>query len=65
MKKTIGQIMGAGGLIGVLYYGYRYIENSNTLSIGDADFAVTTGDYVPILVSAVIMLAGILISKSK
>lgn len=65
MKKTIGQIMGAGGLIGVIYYGYRYIEDSNSFSIGDAEFAVTTGDYVPILISAVVMLAGVLIARSK
>jgi hypothetical protein len=65
MKKTIGQIMGAGGLIGVIYYGYRYFQDSESFEALGADVAVSTGDYVPVLVSAVVMLAGVLIARSK
>lgn len=65
MKKTIGQIMGAGGLIGVLYFGFRYFQDSESFEAFGADVAVSTGDYVPILISAVVMLAGIVIAKSK
>tara|TARA_R110002124_G_C8906620_1_gene510263 strand:- start:1448 stop:1645 length:198 start_codon:yes stop_codon:yes gene_type:complete len=65
MKKTIGQIIGAGGLIGVIYYGYMYFQDSESFEAFGADVAVSTGDYVPILVSAVVMLAGILIARSK
>lgn len=65
MKKTIGQIMGAGGLIGVLYFGFRYFQDSESFEAFGADVAVSTGDYVPVLISAVVMLAGILIAKSK
>ncbi len=65
MKKTIGQIMGAGGLIGVIYYGYMYFQDSESFEAFGADVAVSTGDYVPILISAVVMLAGILIARSK
>jgi len=65
MKKTIGQIMSAGGLIGVLYYGYKYFQDSNSFEAFGADVAISTGDYVPVLISAVIMLAGIIIARSK
>ncbi|MEP1152444.1 MAG: hypothetical protein JXR20_11950 [Balneola sp.] len=65
MKKTIGQIMGAGGLIGVLYFGFRYFQDSESFEAFGADVAVSTGDYVPILISAVVMLAGIVIARSK
>ena len=65
MKKTIGQILGAGGLIGVIYYGYMYFQDSESFEAFGADVAVSTGNYVPVLISAVVMLAGILISRSK
>lgn len=65
MKKTIGQIMGAGGLVGVVYFGYQYIQDSDSFEVLGADVAVSSGDYVPILISAVVMLAGILIARSK
>jgi len=65
MKKTIGQIMGAGGLIGVIYFGYMYFQDSESFEAFGADVAISTGDYVPILISAVVMLAGILIARSK
>ncbi len=65
MKKTIGQIMGAGGLIGVIYYGYMYYQDSESFEAFGADVAVSTGDYVPVLISAVVMLAGIVIARMK
>ncbi|MEP1305055.1 MAG: hypothetical protein ABJK11_01900 [Balneola sp.] len=65
MKKTIGQIMGAGGLIGVIYFGYMYFQDSESFEAFGADVAVSTGDYVPALISAVVMLAGVLIARSK
>ena len=65
MKKIIGQIMGAGGLIGVLYFGYMYFQDSESFEAFGADVAVSTGDYVPVLISAIVMLAGILIARSK
>ena len=65
MKKTIGQILGAGGLIGIIYFGYVYIQDSESFEAFGADVAVSTGNYVPILISAVVMLAGIVIARSK
>ncbi len=65
MKKTIGNILGAGGLIGLIYFTYVYFQNSDSFEVLGADVAVSTGDYVPILISAVVMLAGIVIARSK
>jgi hypothetical protein len=63
MKKTIGGILTAGGLLGVMYYSYQYFQNSETLEAFGADIAVSTGDYTPIIISAVVMVAGIVIAK--
>lgn len=65
MKKTIGNILAGGGLLGVLYFGYQYFQDSESFEAFGADVAVSTGDYVPVLVSAVIMLTGIIIARIK
>ncbi len=65
MKKTIGSILAGGGLVGILYFGYQYFQNSESFEAFGADIAVSTGDYVPILVSAVVMLVGIVITRVK
>ncbi len=65
MKKIIGNILGAGGLIGVIYFGFQYFQDSDTFEAFGADVAVSTGDYVPVLISAIVMLAGVAISRMK
>lgn len=65
MKKTVGSILAGGGLLGVLYFGYQYFQDSESFEAFGADIAVSTGDYVPVLVSAVVMLAGIVITRAK
>lgn len=63
MKKTVGSILTAGGLIGIIYFGYQYFQDSESFEAFGADVAISTGDYTPIIISAVVMIAGIVISK--
>lgn len=63
MKKTIGKILTIGGVLGIVYYGYEYFQDSESFEAFGADVAVSTGDYTPIIISAVVMLAGIVITK--
>lgn len=65
MNKIIGKILTLAGVVGVLYFGYLYLEESESFSVFGADVAVSTGDYVPIIVSGVVLILGVLISKSK
>jgi hypothetical protein len=65
MKKTVGSILSIGGLIGVIYFGYQYLDDSESFEILGADVAVSTGDYVPILISLVILIAGVVIYRTK
>lgn len=65
MKKTIGGILSVGGLLGVLYFGYLYIQDSDSFEAFGADVAVSTGDYVPILISGIVMLVGVIITRTK
>lgn len=63
MKETIGRILMIGGVLGIVYYGYEYFQDSETFEAFGADVAVSTGDYTPIIISAAVMLLGIVITK--
>ncbi|PKD44336.1 hypothetical protein [Rhodohalobacter barkolensis] len=65
MKQTLGGILSIGGLIGVIFFGYQYMQDSETFSVLGADVAVSSGDYVPILISLIVLIVGILIYRSK
>jgi len=65
MKKTIGYILTVGGLIGVIFFTYEYMQDSESFSVLGADVAVSTGDWIPIVISGLIMLVGIVMSRGK
>jgi hypothetical protein len=65
MKQTVGSILSIGGLIGVIFFGYQYLDDSESFSLFGADVVVSTGDYIPILISLLILVAGVLIYRSK
>jgi hypothetical protein len=65
MKQTLGSILGIGGLIGVIFFGYQYLDDSESFQVLGADIAVSTGDYVPILISAIVLILGLVIYRSK
>lgn len=65
MKQTLGSILSIGGLIGVIIFGYQYLDDSESFEVLGADIAVSTGDYVPILISLIVLVVGVLIYRSK
>lgn len=65
MKKTLGGVLSIGGLIGVIFYTYQYMQNSESFSAFGADVAVSTGNWVPIVISALVMVVGLLLARGK
>lgn len=65
MKQTLGGILSIVGLIGIIFFGYQYIQDSESFSVLGADVAVSSGDWVPILISLIVLIVGVLISRSK
>ncbi|MEX2435453.1 MAG: hypothetical protein WD735_02150 [Balneolaceae bacterium] len=65
MKQTLGSILSVAGLIGILYFGYQYLADSESFQLFGADIAVSTGDYVPILISVIVLVVGLVLYRSK
>lgn len=65
MKNSVGYLLSVAGLIGVIYFTYEYMQESESFSVLGADVAVSTGDWVPIAISALVMVIGILLSRTK
>lgn len=63
MKKLIGGLLTAGGVFGVIYFSYQYFQESKTFELFGADIAISTGDFKPIIIAAVALAAGVVISK--
>jgi predicted cation transporter len=65
MNQTIGAILSIAGLIGVIFFGYQYMADTESFQLLGADIAVSTGDYIPILISAVVLIVGLVLYRSK
>jgi hypothetical protein len=65
MNRIIGGILSIAGLIGIIFFGYQYLEDSESFSILGADVAVSTGDYVPILISVIVLVVGLFLYRSR
>ena len=61
--KIIGYIITIAGLIALIYTGITYINNSETFGFFGLDVAVSKGDPVPMVISAVVLVVGLLIAN--
>lgn len=65
MKKTIGAILTVGGLIALVYTGINYMNNTESFGFLGADVVVSQGDPVPVILSAVVLVVGVVLHRSK
>jgi hypothetical protein len=65
VNQTLGGILSIAGVIGILFFGYQYLADSESFSLFGADIAISTGDYVPILISVIVLVVGLFIYRSK
>jgi hypothetical protein len=65
MNQTLGAILSVAGLLGIIFFGYQYIQDSESFSLFGADIAVSTGDYVPIIISVIVLIVGLVLYRSK
>jgi hypothetical protein len=65
MQRTLGYILAVGGLIGVIVFTIQYMQDTESFEVLGADVAISTGDWVPILISALVMVVGVLMSRAR
>lgn len=62
--KFLGYTISIVGLIALIYTGVTYINNSESFSALGVDVAVSKGDPVPMIISAIVLIAGVLIARA-
>ncbi len=62
--KTIGIILSILGGIGLIVFGLQAMQDSESFSFLGMDIAVSTANWTPVIVSAVILIVGIVMSAS-
>lgn len=60
--KKLGYLVAIVGLIGLIYTGINYINNTEHISALGLEVTVSQGDPMPMLISGVVLIAGILIA---
>jgi uncharacterized membrane protein YidH (DUF202 family) len=65
MKKTIASIFTIGGLIALIYTAINYMNNSESFGFMGADVVVSKGDPIPVIISAFVMIIGIILLLTK
>ena len=63
--KIAGIILLVVGIIGVIIFGIQAFNDSETFSLFGADIAVSKANWTPLIISAVILVAGAFMAKTK
>jgi hypothetical protein len=65
MNQIIGGLLRVAGLIGIVFYSYQYLADTESFQLFGADIAISTGDVVPILISVILLVIGVFVYRSK
>ncbi len=60
--KTVGIILLIIGIIGTLTFGIQAMQDSESFSFLGMDIAVSTANWTPVIISAVILIAGLVMT---
>ena len=59
--KLLGIVLLVVGIIGLAYFGYEAMQESESVEVLGADIAVSTANWTPVIVSGVVALIGLII----
>lgn len=60
--KTLGIILLILGAVGTIVFGIQAIQESESFSILGMDIAVSTANWTPVIISAVILIIGLVLT---
>lgn len=62
--KIVGIILLVLGIIGCIIFGIQAVGDSESFSIFGADIAVSKANWTPLIISAIVLIVGIFMSRS-
>jgi len=66
MKKTLGAILTLAGAIGLIITTINFINESKSFNLLGLEVTVSEGSFMPIIISGVVLIAGlVLLASSK
>lgn len=65
MRKITGSILTIGGLAFLIYTGINYLNESESFGFLGMDVIVSKGNIVPVIVSAAVMILGVVLLRTK
>jgi hypothetical protein len=63
--KIAGTILLIAGIIGTIVFGIKAINDSESFSFLGMDIAVSTANWTPIIISVIVLIAGLFMMRSK
>jgi len=62
IMKTVGIILLVLGIIGVIVFGIKAMDDSESFSLFGLDIAVSKADWTPLIISGVVLVIGAVLS---
>jgi hypothetical protein len=63
--KTAGIIILVLGVAGTVFFGIKAVNNSDAFSFLGIDVAVSSANWTPVIISVVLIIAGLFMMRSK
>jgi NO-binding membrane sensor protein with MHYT domain len=63
--KNIGIVLLVVGIVGLAYFGYQAMQDSESFEVLGADVAVSTADWTPVIISGIVALVGLVLTVSR
>lgn len=63
--KTAGIILLVLGIIGTLVFGIQALGDSESFSILGIDVAVSSANWTPVIISAIVLIIGLFMMRSR
>lgn len=63
--KILGTILVIVGILGVLIFGIQAMDDSESFSLLGMDIAVSTANWTPLIISAVVAIIGVFVMRAQ
>lgn len=60
--RKIGLLILVVGLIGLIFFGYQAMQDSESFSVLGVDVAVSSANWTPVILSGVVFVIGLILS---